>query len=257
MQARTAFLLALAVCWDAWRLLAGRLDNGASAAPVAALAAALAWRMLRAEHSQPVPRLQLAGLLLLYALSTATGPALLQIGVAVGLVTIVAWHGSGRSLPRLPLLGMALLMLPILPTLDFLLAYPLRRVSGLITVALLRMNGVSVGLEGIALEWHGRLLLFDGACSGVRMLWAGMILASLLSLIGGFSLLRYVRTLALATAIAIAGNGLRAASLFYLENGYAAPLGGPAVHEAVGVAAFLLLGLAIIAAVHRRGGKLA
>lgn len=252
MPARLALLLALGACWDAWRLLAGRIDDAASAAPIAAFVAALAWRMARAEKPAPVPRAQLGALLLLYLIASLTGPALVQIGAASALVATLAWHGCGRSLPRLPMIGLALLMLPILPTLDFLLAYPLRRVSGMLTVALLRLNGISVSLEGIALEWHGRLLLFDGACSGVRMLWASLILASLIALVHGFGPWRYVRTLAVAAAIAVAGNGLRAASLFYLEHGYAAPLGGPVAHEAVGMMAFVLLAAAILMAVPRR-----
>jgi hypothetical protein len=49
--------------------------------------------------------------------------------------------------------------------------------------------------------------------------------------------------------LAIAGNAVRAASLFYVENGFIEPLRGPAGHEAVGLVSFLLLALATLACV--------
>ena len=116
----------------------------------------------------------------------------------------------------------------------------------MLTVALLRLNGVDVGLQGVALDWHGQVLLFDGPCSGVRMLWAALLLASLIALARGFGPWRYVRMLALAVAIAVAGNALRAASLFYLENDFIPQLSGPIAHEAVGIVAFLLLAAATV-----------
>jgi len=242
-------LLALA-CWDGWRLLAGRIEDASGAALALALLAGLGWGWWRAEDR--VPEGLVAGSLALYAVATVSGPVLLQIGVMVTAVTLLIWHATGRRSPRLPVIGLVLLALPILPTLDFLLAYPLRRVSAVLTVGLLRLNGVAVDVEGVALDWQGKLLLFDGPCSGIRMLWAALVLASVLAVAGRFGPWRYARALGLAVAIAVAGNALRAASLFYLENGFVAPLRGPVAHEAVGVMAFAMLGLATIALVRPR-----
>jgi exosortase len=243
-------LLVAAACWDGWRLLAGRIEDVTGAALVVALLVGLAWGWRRAGAS--VPGWLIAVSLAAYAAAAATGPALLQIGAMVTAVTLMIWHGTGRQLPRLPLIGLVLLALPILPTLDFLLAYPLRRISAVLTVGLLRMNGVAVDVQGVALEWQGRLLLFDGPCSGIRMLWAALVLASVLALAGRFGPWRYARALGMAVTIAVAGNALRAASLFYLENGFVAPLQGPVAHEAVGLLAFALLGVATIAAAKPR-----
>ena len=189
----------------------------------------------------------LAGLLALYALASWTGPALFQIGAAIVAVVLTA-AAHERLTARLPAAGAALLLLPVLPTLDFLLAYPLRRISALITAGLLRMNGMAVGVEGVALDWHGQRLLFDGPCSGVKMLWAALLLANLVALVQGAGFWRYLCLLGIATVAAVAGNALRAASLFYLENGFVERLRGPVAHEAVGIVAFLMLGAAILMA---------
>lgn len=57
-------------------------------------------------------------------------------------------------------------------------------------------------------------------------------------------------------ALTIAGNAIRAASLFYVENGFVAHLSGPIAHEAVGIVSFGLLALATAVAVAPRRWRL-
>lgn len=250
MPVRIALVVLLTACWDAWRLLAGRIEDGVSIATALLLLGGLGWRLWCMKTDARISVSLLGGSLALYALATWTGPALLQIGAAVAAVAVTAWADE-RPRVRLPAVGFAVLLLPILPTLDFLLAYPLRRISVLITAALLRMNGMAVGVEGVALEWHGQRLLFDEPCSGVKMLWAALLLASLIALAQGAGFWRYLRLLLLATVAAVAGNALRAASLFYLENGFVESLRGPVAHEAIGVIAFLMLAAALLVTAQR------
>jgi exosortase/archaeosortase family protein len=249
MRQDRALLLVAAACWDGWRLLAARLDQGSSLLLVLLLAAGF-WRAFRAGPVD-VPTRRLALCLLGYAAAAVTGPALLQIASAAAAMAWVASCSFDRSRPRLPMVGGVLLALPILPTMDFLLAYPLRRISAVITTGLLQLNGISVDVRGVALDWHGRLLLFDGPCSGVRMLWASLMLATLVSVAGRFGTARYGCALLLATASAVVGNAVRAASLFYLEVEAFQPAAGPWVHEAVGLLSFILVGGAMVAATHR------
>lgn len=245
MPVRTALLLFALACWDAWRLLAGRVEDGTGLLLVLVLGGGLAGSAARAESGRTV-RATVVGLLLMaYAVAAITGPALLQIGLAVMGMVLIARRAFASALPPLPLLGLATLTLPILPTLDFLLAWPLRRLSALLTAGLLRMNGFTVRVEGVALDWQGKQLLFDAACSGIRMLWASLLIAHVLALVRRFDARRYAQALILGVLCAVAGNALRAASLFYLENGFVTPLQGPVAHEAVGIAAFVLLGLAL------------
>lgn len=247
---QSAMVAVLVAGWNAWRLLLGRIDDPTSAALIVLVAAMLGWRFA-VSGALRLRAWPVATGLVLYAIACVLAPALLQIGVATGVLTIVA--SCGMRLPRLPLAGLAVLLLPVLPTLDFLLAYPLRRLSAIVAVVLLRMNGVGVTLNGIALEWQGQQLLFDGPCSGVRMLWATLMLASVVALVRHHRPLAYAATLAVATAIAVLGNALRAASLFYLESGAIYQLQGPVAHEAVGLLSFAMVACALVAATQLRG----
>lgn len=233
IPARIAAVIVLVAGWHSLWLLAGRA-HGAGLATTVALGLAVAWGLVRAEHRLSAARL--AAALAAMAAAAVTGLALLEIGATIGALLLCA-----VARPRWPMLALALLALPVLPTFDFLLAAPLRQLSALITVGLLRLNGVGVGLQGVTLEWHGRQLLFDGPCSGIRMLWAMLVLASLIGVVRCLPPLKFALLLMLATALAVVGNGLRAASLFYLESGFIPILSGPIAHELVGLAAFALV----------------
>lgn len=249
LDPRLALALTPLLFWDAWRLLAGRFGDGFSALPLALVGlavAAPAVRRIAAGQAQPVPLGWLSSALACYVAAALAGPALPGAAVAVVTIALLCRRIAGGALPWPPLVGLALLALPVLPSLDFYLAYPMRLAGSAIAAAMLRLNGIAVGVEGVALSWNGSLLLFDAACSGVRMLWAGLFLVSGVALAAGFGPGRYARAIAIAAAVAIAGNAVRAASLFYVENGFAGPLHGPLVHEAVGLISFAMLALATL-----------
>lgn len=249
LPAGTALVLLPVLFWDGWRLLAGRFGDGPSAAPLALIGLAVAlpaFRAIAAGTAAPVPLAPLSLALALYSAALLWGPVLAAVGVAVVATALLCRHVAGARLPRAPLAGLGLLALPILPSLDFYLAYPMRVAGAGLAAALLRLNGLAVGVEGVALSWNGSLLLFDAACSGVRMLWASLFLVSAVGLFAGFGPGRYARSIAVAAALATGGNAVRAASLFYVENGFAERLQGPAGHEAVGILTFILLAAAIL-----------
>lgn len=260
LDPRLALALMPLLFWDSWRLLAGRFGDGLSALPLALVGlavAAPAIRRIAAGKARPVPLGWLSFALACYIAAALAGPALPGAGVAVVTIALLCRRIAGDSLPWAPLVGLALLALPVLPSLDFYLAYPMRLAGSALAAAMLRLNGIAVGVEGVALSWNGSLLLFDSACSGVRMLWAGLFLVSGVGLAAGFGPLRYARAITIAAAVAIAGNAVRAASLFYVENGFAGPLRGPLVHEAVGIVSFAMLALAILYCVAPRAPRCA
>jgi exosortase/archaeosortase family protein len=238
MSARDAAVLVAAAGWHALWLLAGRAD-GVGLATTLALLAALGWSLGQARHLVGAGRLM--AVLLASGAAAMTGVALIEMGV---VVAALSWCAMPRL--RWPVLTLALLAVPILPTLDVLVAWPLRRLSALLTAAMLRANGIGVTLEGVALEWHGRELLFDGPCSGVRMLWALLVLASLAAAIRALPPVRFALLLVGAVWVAIVGNALRAASLFYVESGFVPIIHGPVAHEAVGLAAFGLVAVGAV-----------
>lgn len=254
LDPRLALLLPL-LGWDAWRFLAGRAD-GLSALPLAlvGLAAAVpALRSVAAGRAAPAPLVPLSLGLLGYATTSLVAPPLIAAAAAAVATMILLRFLAGNRLPRAPQAGLVLLALPVLPSLDFYLAYPMRLVGAALAACLLRMNGMAVSVEGVALRWGETLLLFDAACSGIRMLWVSLFLVSVLALVAGFTFRRYAVGLAVAVAMAVAGNAVRAASLFYLENGFIAPLRGPVAHEAVGLAAFLLFAFLTLVLIAPRG----
>lgn len=249
LDARLAIVLLPAVFWDSWRLLAGRFGDGLSALPLAlvGLAVALpALRRIRAGEAEPVPVAPLSAALALYVAASLWGPVLISAGVAVVATMLLCRTVAGAQLARAPLAGFGLLALPVLPSLDFYLAYPMRLAGAALAAAMLRLNGLAVAVDGVALSWNGSLLLFDSACSGIRMLWASFFLVSAIGLAAGFGPLRYAVALAVALLLAVAGNAVRAASLFYVENGFVERLQGPVGHEAVGILSFLMLAVAIV-----------
>jgi exosortase/archaeosortase family protein len=246
MSAGAALLLLPLLFWDAWRLLAGRFNDGLSAVPLVLVGLAVAVPALRriaAGEAAPVPLSRLALPLFPYAAAAIAGPALAEAGIAVVGAILLCRRIAGGSLARAPLTGLALLALPVFSSLDFYLAYPMRLICAALAAGLLRLNGVAVSVQGVALDWNGSLVLFDAACSGIRMLWAALFLVSGIGLAAGFGPLLYARAVAIAFALAIAGNAVRAASLFYVEKGFVEPLHGPVGHEAVGIVAFLLLAI--------------
>ncbi|WP_162184700.1 archaeosortase/exosortase family protein [Sphingomonas hengshuiensis] len=252
MHPGIAVALAALAFWDAVRLLAGRLGDGMAAVPLAAVLAALAWpalRRLRRGTAVPVSPKLLCAILAAYLLVALATPPLVRMAVAVAGLVLILRAAARDDLPAAPAIGLGLLALPVLPSLEFFLAYPLRLVSATLTAGLLRMNGINVGVDGVALAWNGERLLFDAACAGVKMLWAALLLVSAIALAARLAPLHYARALMLAVALTIFANALRAASLFYLENGFVPRLSGMVAHEAVGIAAFAMVAAALAAMV--------
>lgn len=255
MRARYAAILLLLAFWGAWRQLWPRVNGEAASLLLLLLLGLGAVHLLRGpDGDRQVPPSALIAAMLGYSLSALVGPTLLQIGVAATAMALIACIALGPRTPRLPLVGLTLLALPVLPTLDFLLAWPLRRLSALLTAALLQAQGLPVSTQGVALEFRGELLLFDAPCSGVRMLWAAFLLASLVAVTERAGPWRYLRVLAFSAALAIAANVLRAASLFHLEHSGTSLRSGALLHEAVGTLSFVLLAAAIVPLLLRRPG---
>jgi exosortase/archaeosortase family protein len=126
-----------------------------------------------------------------------------------------------------------------LPSLQFTLGYPMRVICAEFTVALLQAQGLAVTGQGTFLVWRDETIQFDAPCSGVNMLWAGLLLTLMGCVLFRFGPIKVMVAVALSVALAIVGNVLRASSLFYIESGFvsAAPSWW---HDGIGIAAFTL-----------------
>jgi exosortase/archaeosortase family protein len=241
-----------------WQWYCRRLTDG-SEEPwgLVALGTALVLLFAKKASRGNQPRLEIpAIMILLYA---ASYPMALRLVCACIAVTTLGMTLSAIRLGtwfHVPTLGLMLLSLPVIPSLQFYSGYPLRVLSAAIAAPLLQLSGLAVVREGACLRWGHELVSIDAPCSGLQMLWVGLYgvltMAGLLELRTRGSLMLVF----LAFPTIVLGNAARSASLFYLETGL---IQLPAWwHDAVGVSAFTLAAscLVVVAlAIRSRGGR--
>lgn len=250
-------ILQLAAFWPVWRWYAARVtdgsDDGGWGALALGTAVAFLWRR-RPEASAAVPSPGLVTTVMLaYAMTYVFLPPLLRAALAMTAVgcALSAWRLG--TVCHAGTWGLLMLSLPVLPTMQFYLGYPLRVAAGAVTVPLLQLGGLAVVREGTCLNWGGRLISIDAPCSGVRMLWTGLYLAFSLACLCRLGLRRTGGVALVALAAVVLGNILRSAALFFVEAGIVAV--PPWVHQGVGVAAFLAAAGLVAAFALRKAGR--
>ena len=225
-----------------------RLDDG-SDEPLGlltlALALLLAWRDRDALHASCYARVGGAALLLLSVLSIHWLPPMLRAGLAVS--GLAASYGIHR---RAGLVGLLVLSLPVVASMQFFLGYPLRLVAAEGTVKLLQLGSLVAFRSGTQIELAGQVIGVDPACGGVRMLWcalaAAMALAAIhrlpwrATIIGGFA----------AVVLVIPANIVRAALLAVKETGRLPEI--MLGHDGIGLLSFIIVLLPLWLAISRR-----
>jgi len=183
-------------------------------------------------------------LTLLYAVSYPFLPPLLRAAIAVIAVgSTLSILYFGKVLPAGGW-GLLLLTLPVIPSLQFYLGYPLRVIVANMAAPLIRLTGFAVVQEGVYLNWHNMPLLIDAPCSGIKMLWAGFYLTFTLAAFYHLSPLRTAIVSGFAFLIILLGNLFRATALFYVEIGI---VDMPAwVHTGIGLLMFAFVAVGIV-----------
>ncbi|MHB9026927.1 MAG: archaeosortase/exosortase family protein [Armatimonadota bacterium] len=247
------WLLALQICcgWASWQWYVGRVR----VAPeelwgLLALLTVIGIAIVQPPTEKPLyaPLLLPTILLLAYALGyhalyPLARAALLMSALAA---TVSAFHFRTRLQPGIWCL--ALLALPIIPSLQFFCGFPLRVLVANLTAWLLRLSGSYVLAEGTALKWGHTLIVVDAPCSGVRMLWTGCFLACAMAAAFRFGWRDTLLALGGTVIIIVLGNALRAAALFFPEAGvFPLPTGG---HDGVGILVFALTAAGIAGYLH-------
>jgi exosortase/archaeosortase family protein len=235
-------VLPLAASWPTWRWMAARLADGSDEpwglVAIAALVL-LVWREREAFSRAPRLPALAASTGLLAAAAALPLPALARATLAVAASVAMLSALRRREQPILAYAGLALLSLPLLASLQFYGGFPLRVITAEATRGLLALGGVDTVREGTALLVHGRLVMVDAPCAGIHMGWAAYFAAC-----GAAAWLRlpdgvFLRRLPLVGVAVLAGNVLRNTVLVLGESrdgGLA-----PALHAAIGVAAFALV----------------
>ncbi len=247
---RAAAVLALLLAgWPVLRWYALRLGDGSDEPHgLAALAAALlfapwhAWR----EPVSARRHAALAAILVVYCAAFPFAPPLARALLFIPALAVAA-APRGFALAWATLLALSL---PLIATLQFYLGYPLRALTATLAAPLLGLGGLRVEASGTTLAWAGERVIVDTPCSGLRMLWTGLVLAALLACrlrLDARASFKLFRQAALAVFVA---NTLRAAFVFCLETGlWPNP---PWAHETIGLALFAAAATGVVALAERR-----
>lgn len=213
-------LLAAALA-PTWWWMGQRMVDG-SDDPLGLLAlAALAWLAWQCRGSlRAAPRLAW----LAFALATAllsTGTLGVLPPLASALLGLLALGGGlaaflPSSVASAPVLGLSILSLPLLASLQFYAGYPLRVITAEASRWLLA-PGFVVERTGTALRVDGHLVIVDAPCSGVQMLWLGYFTACVVALVAGRANASFLSRLPLVSLLVLAGNVVRNAVLVALE----------------------------------------
>jgi exosortase/archaeosortase family protein len=247
--------LVMAATWDAWRWYLGRVatapvDAATLVLIVAFLGGLGVLRRSQAPEPRPAPLFLVAAVLAAYAAGYLVLPPIARAAVAIAVTLFCLHCAAFRTRPPVAFWGLVALALPVVPSLQFTLGYPLRVVSAALAVGLLQMHGIGVTRQGTFLLWRDEMVQFDAPCSGVNMLWAGLLLTLAVCVMFRLGPLKVALAVVLSLALTVAANVLRASSLFYLETGFIAH--SPAWwHDGVGVAVFVVASAVILWAVSR------
>jgi exosortase/archaeosortase family protein len=240
MQAYLVTALVMAATWDAWRWYVQRVwespEEAASLALTVAFLGALGVAR-RSKEGMQLPLIPVALLLAAFAASYGILAPIARAAIAIAATLFCGHLAAFKERPPIAFWGLVALALPVVPSLQFVLGYPMRLVSAALSVGLLQAHGFAVERQGTFLLWRDELIQFDAPCSGVNMLWAGLLLTLMGCVLFRFNIVKVMTAVALSLVLAILCNVLRATSLFYIEAGLL-PHAQAWWHEGIGIAAF-------------------
>lgn len=234
-------LLPALALWPVWQWSARRMSDG-SDDPFGIVALSALSLMLWRERRQlsAAPRLPWLLLALLLCAATVLAPGLPPLARAVVAVLalfagVLALRAPGQAL--LAWLGLGLLALPIMSSLQFFIGYPLRVLTAEVSAWLLRAGGLEVLRQGSTLEVAGQLVMVDAPCSGIQMAWVAYFTAFATAAWLRLSDRQLLRRLPLLGVLILAGNILRNSLLILQETGR---LDWPGwMHEGTGLLVFI------------------
>jgi hypothetical protein len=199
-------------CWPVWPWYAARLGDSPDDAAALVAIALLVVLPGRAPVTPAAPgaRALLPSSLALaaYAASFPFLPRLASALLAF-LALGFAWSLWRHGTPFRPwAIGLGLLGLPMASSLQFYFGCPLRVASGAVALVMLRLGGFPVERQGVYLRAGGDLVMIDAPCSGMRMLWAAVLLACCLAALFRMRARGFLLAVGAAAVLAVVGNGL-------------------------------------------------
>ena len=251
----------LAATWDAWRWYGHRIagapeEAAAFALLVVVLIALAAPRLFRRAPDYAAPLLPVAALLTAYGVSQWFAPPIIRCALAAAAVLYPLYLAAFRERPPVAFWGIVALAMPLLTSLQFFLGYPMRVISASLTAAFLEMQGIALSVQGTFLVWRGEMVQFDAPCSGVNMLWGGLLITLAACLILRLGVVKTTAAIVLSIVMTTFANVLRTTSLFYIEAGV---ISGAQDwwHEGIGLVAFALAAATMLGIIlHMQGRRI-
>lgn len=184
-------------------------------------------------------------LLAVYALTFSIAPHLVQ-GIIM-VATLWFWFGGMRSVKwRWAILGLLLLSLPIVPSINFFAGYPLRLLVTQVAQLMLGCVGLAATRDGTLLVIGGHPVSIDAPCSGISMLWVEFYTAMVLACYFKLDTKRTSFLSAAAMGLVLLANSVRAVALILFDRiaqniTMTPPLSTyePTVHVGIGVSTFI------------------
>ena len=213
--------LLAAALWPTWWWMSARvLDRSDDPLGLLALAALIALMWQHRRRLRAAPRLGWFALAIAGALLATAAQGMLP-ALAVSLVALLALAaGMAAFLPpgvaTAPVLGLSVLSLPLLASLQFYAGYPLRVITAEASRWIL-MATHEVERSGTSLRVDGHLVIVDAPCSGVQMAWFGYFTACVVTLYLGRSNRAFLTRLPAVSVLVLAGNIVRNTVLVSLE----------------------------------------
>jgi len=208
------------VGWWAVRRLADGSDEPLGLVALALLGLAAVKGRLACRSAARLPWLLAA--LCLTVTATAFIGVLPWLALAVIAALALACCWAAFRVPGsavLPVLGLLLLSLPVVASLQFYVGYPLRWLTAQCSALLLQAAGLIAEPSGASLMLNGQLVIVDAPCSGVQLAWLGYCAACAVALWNGVADGRFLRRLPWVGLTVLLGNVLRNTVLVAKEGG--------------------------------------
>lgn len=246
MSPRFLLVLQLAAYWPVWRWYAERVQDGSDDPwGLLALITALLYASKNLRWAT-ISKRQIAApcsIAIVYLLGYHMWPPLIRALLAFTAIALTCGSMIDEKKFHLGLIGLFILSLPLIASLQFFLGFPLRALTAWISASLISIFWMPVSASGTSLSWAGEIISVDSPCSGIRMLWCGLYISFTLSCIFGLSNFHTWLSYLITLPLVFMTNLARSTVLFFPEAGV---ISNPHwLHQSVGLISFTICAILI------------
>ena len=217
-------------------------------AALALSAGVMAWLPSPQAAVAAVPRNSAATSAATSATAAASASATAMTTAATTAATTIA---TRPCVPRAPMVGLLVLALPLVSSLQYYGGYPLRVLTAQLSAWGLQAVGIAAERSGASMLVRGQLVIVDAPCSGVQMAWMAYFCACAWAALTSLRDGAFLKRLPFIGLLVLLGNVLRNSVLVALESRSQGL--DMALHQAIGVAA--LAGVCAAVVLLMNGGR--